>query len=142
MNVLVIVDMQHRFPAARDLDLVARIEAALAVVGSGSSPYDRAVILCYDDSGMHTVRFPHTSVPVVWKKEDDGGDVLYAYLVGANLIDRELRVFIGGCNVGACVYRTACGVGNRLAEEHGITNAVTILRELSGDEGPFVVRFE
>lgn len=142
MNILVIVDMQHRFPAARDRELIDRAEAALASVGSSSSRYERAVVLCYDESGMHTIRFPRGTTDVLWKRGDDGGDEVYAYLVGAGLIDRDLHVFIGGVNTSACVYKTACGVGNRLAEEHGMSDNVTILRDLCGDSGPYRLRFE
>lgn len=134
MNVLVIVDMQHRYNAARDQDLIARIERELLRC-------DRYVILCRDGDGMHTIELPQ-GAPVIWKTEADGSPAVYAYLCGAGLICRELRVTIGGVNLSQCVYRTAVGLADRIAQEHGITDCVTIALRLCGDGEQFVVRFD
>lgn len=138
-TVLVIVDMQHMYNAARDAELILRVEKALRRELPPCP--DVAVLICNDGSGQLTVHRP-SGVPVVWKNESDGGTYLYAFLLGMGVINRELRVLIGGVNMSQCVYRTATGLAARLAEEHGLTDNVTIVRDLCGDGEQYVVRFE
>jgi hypothetical protein len=138
MNVLVIVDMQAAYAAAQDADLVARIEAAaerhIALGG-------RVVAICYDGSGAATVKLP-PGTQTLWKRDDDGGDAVYSWLLGAGLIDRELFVRVAGVNLCACVFKTAIGLAARLYEEHALCRNVAIDRSLCGDGAKFIVRIE
>jgi hypothetical protein len=135
-EVLVVVDMQAAYVAAQDDTLIESIEEeAATVVGQGG----RVVAICYDGSGGSTVNLP-AGTPTIWKANDCGGDELYAWLIGAGLVSRDLSVRVCGVNLAACVFRTAIGIGERLYGEHALTHHVTIDRELCGDGSKFIVR--
>jgi hypothetical protein len=137
MKVLAVIDMQAAYPAAQSPNLIQRIEAAARAHHSEGW---HIVRVNYDGSGADTVNLP-LDTRTVWKQQDNGGDELYAYLVGAGLISRDLQVDICGVNLCACVYRTAAGLGERLYIEHAICDAVRIRNFLCGDGSKFRVRF-
>jgi hypothetical protein len=135
VNVLVVVDMQHMYNAARDPGLIAKINTSMR------QGWSRVVLLCNDGSGMHTIE--HEGKPVLWKDEANGGDCVYSYLLGIlNPPSRALHVTFAGVNLSQCVYRTAEGLARRLAQEHGMTDNVTIDLSLCGDGEQFVVRLK
>lgn len=137
MDVLVIVDMQVGFVAAQDADLVERINAA---VNATVKARGRVISVCFDGHGMMTT-LPGSGV--IWKNEDDGGPMVYAWLVGAGLVhQKDLRVTVCGVNLCACVMATAAGIGQRLYDEHAMCDNVTIDTSLCGDGSKFKVRFK
>jgi len=134
-EVLVIVDMQVSFTAAQDAGLIAAIEKEAAAVSERGG---HVVAISYDQSGMSTVSVP--GAKMLWKNQDDGGTIVYAYLLGAGLICSDLAVRIAGCNLAACVFATACGLGQRLYEEHALCDHVTVATSLCGDGSRYRVR--
>lgn len=137
MNVLVIVDMQAGYAAAQERALVGRIRARAAkVLASGG----RVVAISMNGSGPQTVNLTPT-IPILWKDEDDGGNIVYAWLVGAGLVQPDVRIEVAGTNLCACVMATACGIAERLYEEHAMCDNVTINTKLCGDGARFKVRF-
>lgn len=123
MNVLLIIDMQSGFPGAQDRELQERIEAA-------AHRFDLVLQILFDDSGPSTV---NVEGHVLWKKQQDGADEVYAYLVGVAALDRDLHVWCAGVNLSACVWSTAVSLGLRLRNEHGLTDCVHIVQSLCGD---------
>jgi hypothetical protein len=95
----------------------------------------------FDGGGASTLNLPG-GAQTIWKHDDDGGDLVYSWLVGAKLISRHLAVRIVGVNLCACVFRTAVGLAARLYEEHALCNNVWIDRSLCGDGSKFIVRIE
>ena len=125
-NVLVIVDMQTTYPAAGVPELCRRIEAA-------ARAHDGPLVAVnFDEAGASTVDLPE-GTPTVWKGQNDGGSELYAFMVGAGLNRRDVRITLAGVNTAACVYNTACGLSKRLSEEEGVTRPVRIDLDLCGD---------
>lgn len=137
MKVLVVVDMQIVYPAAQDADLIRKIEAAAETTIRGGG---RVVHLQYDASGMSSVKLPPDS-DSIWKCVDGGGDILYAYLVGAHLVMSDSRFVLSGVNLSACVMETAIGLAKRLYEENAMCDHVTIDPDLCGDGARYKVRF-
>jgi hypothetical protein len=136
VNVIVIVDMQAAYLAAQDRALIARIEATAATIAKKG----RVVLVCYDGSGPQTVCVE--GADILWKDSDDGGLVVYSWLVGAGLVNDDLHVTVCGVNLCACVYRTAAGLGARLFDEHALCDHVSIDTNLCGDGSKFRVRFK
>lgn len=134
MRVLVVIDMQTRFPAARDSSLVTAVEAAAAAA-------DQAVLLGWDGSGGWTVR-SGGAIPALWKQEADGGELVYSWLVGAGLIAEDLIVTLCGVNLSHCVFLTARTLAARLCREHQLCDHVVIDLDATGDFDEFRVRFE
>lgn len=127
-DVLVIVDMQAEYPAAHDGELCEEIRVALRRTWKG------VVEVRFQNSGGSTLFSRDVSIPVIWKDRNGGGDELYAYLVGANLIERGTTYYFAGVNRAACVEQTACGLAKRLDEVHGITEACSIVWNLTADK--------
>ncbi len=137
MNVLVIVDMQVTYNAAQDPALIARVEERIeAALNSGW----RVVAVHFDGSGESTVRLP-PGTPILWKSEDGGGEQVYSWLLGAELIGRELQVVFGGVNTTACVFKTAMGLADRISCEAALVDAVQIDLSICGDKSRPRVRF-
>ncbi len=126
-HVLVVVDMQVDYAPARDKDLQARIEAA------ADAHLGPVVKVQYDDAGESTVELG-LDIQTLWRDKNDAGDELYAWLLGAHLMTRDLKVAVCGVNLGACVRDTAVGLWHRLANEQGLTGCVSIVQGLCGDE--------
>jgi hypothetical protein len=138
VNVLVVVDMQADYPAAQDSTLIERIEKqAIADVALSG----RVVAVNYDGCGAPTVKLP-PGTQTIWKHNDDGGDLVYSWLVGAGLVDRDLLVRFAGVNLTACVFKTATALGSRLHEEHALCRNVVIDRSLCGDGSKYIVMIE
>lgn len=141
MRVLVVVDMQASYVAAQEPGLVTRIEQAMHDFCSVSPPSD-VVLLSYDGAGAPTVAMPPGGgkIKTLWKTVDDGGDLVYSYLLGADLVRRDLSVTFAGVNLGACVFKSANQLAWRLYEEHALTDVVIVDTKLCGDGGRYKVR--
>jgi len=126
-HVLVVVDMQVDYAPARDKDLQARIEAA------ADAHLGPVIKVQYDGAGEPTVELG-LDIQTIWRDKNDAGDELYAWLLGAHLMTRDLKVAVCGVNLGACVRDTAVGLWHRLANEQGLTGCVSIVQGLCGDE--------
>ena len=124
--VLAIVDMQTDYPAARDKALIQSIETA-----ADSHPGPLVQVM-YEGAGESTVELG-VDVPRIWKQQCHGGDELYAWLLGAHLITRDIHIAVCGVNLWACVRETAAGILQRLSEEQGLTGTVSIIQDLCGD---------
>ena len=124
--VLAIVDMQTDYPAARDKALIQSIETA-----ADSHPGPLVQVM-YEGAGESTVELG-VDVPRIWKQQNEGGDELYAWLLGAHLITRDIHIAVCGVNLWACVRETAAGILQRLSEEQGLTGTVSIIQDLCGD---------
>jgi hypothetical protein len=88
---------------------------------------------------MSTVKLPD-GTKTIWKNENDGGTIVYAYLLGAGLINKETRVSVCGVNLSACVIDTARGIAHRPYEEHALCDHVSVESSLCGDGARFRVR--
>ncbi len=130
--VLVVVDMQVGYTAARDKGLIARIEAAV------DAHHGPVVHICSDDGGEACVDLG-PDVHVILKDGDSGGREVYAWMRGAGLVTADLRVCVCGVNLLACVLGTAIGINLLLKNEKdgkgkGVCGSVYIIRDLCGDE--------
>ena len=72
--------------------------------------------------------------PVLWKDRNDGGNEVYAWLVGAGLVRPGLVVEVCGMNTNACVLDTATGLGERLKNKTGLIGCVRIVLSLCRDD--------
>jgi hypothetical protein len=135
--VLVVVDMQAHFSAAQDKSLITAVELDLERVNELSNGH--IVAVNYDGSGASTVRLPK-GTQTLWKNQDDGGNVVYSWLLGAGLVSKTLQVRICGVNLCACVFATASGLAQRLFDEHALCDNVTIDTSLCGEGSRYKIR--
>lgn len=129
VEVLVVVDMQNTYAAARSGELISAIEQAAAqVVERGG----RIIELAYDDGGSSTVRLP-PGTPRLQKAHDDGSEVVVAWLEGAGVVPEVVRVV--GVNFTACVMVTAVALADRLRGIHapGIGPLVQVVADHCAD---------
>ena len=136
-EVLLIVDMQSSYVASQREDLRFGVgREASEVVARGG----KVLAINFDGGGTSTVSLPDAET--IWKDRNEGGNEVYAWLVGAGLVSRDLRVRVCGVNLCACVYQTAQTLAWRLYEEHGYRDAVSIVVSLCGDEAKYRIGFE
>jgi hypothetical protein len=135
VKILVVVDMQADFNAAQSEDLRRAIRLAADPV---LKFYDHIVAVNMDNAGSSTIDLP-PGTKTLWKCQDDGGEMVYSYLLGAGLISGDMSVVVCGVNLTACVFRTAIGLADRLHREHALSEHVSIDRALCGDGSRFRV---
>jgi len=138
LEVLVVVDMQVAYSAALDPALISSIEEeAAAVVARGG----RVLAVCYDGSGEISAKLP-ADTSIIWKNRDAGDGEIYAWLLGADLIQEGLIARFCGVNLCACVLACATGTAQRLRERTSpVLNAVEVVLHLCGDQSPCRIRF-
>lgn len=136
-TVLVVIHMQADYVAAQDVILRASIEAAAKAVALAGG---HILAVSFDGNGAPTVQLPE-GTRTIWKHEDDGGDLVYAWASGAGLISEATRFVFCGVNLGACVFKTAVGLAWRMHNEDGISDVVTVDDSLCGEGSRWKVRF-
>lgn len=127
VEVMVVVDVQQAYPAARDAALIAAIEerAARVVAGGGV-----VLEVLYDGSGPSMLELP-PECGRLWKPEDNGGAECAAWLAGREVVPAVVRVV--GVNLSVCVYHTAVDLAGRVRSHFGPNVAVEIIADLCGD---------
>ena len=127
-RVLLIVDVQLGLRTAHDPAYIRGLANA-AVTYPG-----RVVTICGDGLSIAPQDMLPPGTPVLWKDRNDGGNEVYAWLVGAGLVQPGLVVEVCGMNTNACVLDTATGLGERLKNKTGLIGCVRIVLSLCRDD--------
>lgn len=127
-RVLLIVDVQLGLRAAHDPAYIRELASAIATYPG------RVVTICGDGFSITPQDMLPPGTPVLWKDRNDGGDEVYAWLVGAGLVRPGLVVEVCGMNTNACVLDTATGLGERLKNKTGLIGCVRIVLSLCRDD--------
>lgn len=134
--LVVVVDMQESYAAARDADLVRRVNAG---VRRRLAARCDVLLLAYHEQGSLTIEHP-PGVPMIWKDDDDGSHSILSYLAGAGAWPQ--RVELWGVNTVCCVIKTCIGVAIKFeAAGYGAVPVEVNLRYCGDASKAAAVRF-